>query len=89
MSVLQGGLPSFSFPRMTGQDDTGPTPSSLAEVRAAAKALALPFTEAEIAKIGSAVASMRVSAARVRLDIQPHDEPAFGFRHPPAPGHEL
>jgi hypothetical protein len=79
---------SFSVIDMTSKDDSSPTASSLAEVRAAAKALALPFTEAEIAKIGGAVASLRVSAERLRLDLQRSQEPAFGFRHPSAPGHK-
>jgi hypothetical protein len=85
------GLPDVSslcsFAKMASKHEDEASPSFLAEIRAAADALALPFTEAEIGKIAGAVTSLRVSAARVRLGLQLKDEPAFEFKHPPAPEH--
>ena len=66
---------------MTDPKGGRPTPS-LAEIQAAAKAMSLPLTDAEIGKVASAVASLRVSAARVRENLSRNDEPAFAFRHP-------
>jgi hypothetical protein len=61
-------------------------PRLQAEISEAAQAVGLSFTEAQIAKIAGAVIQLRESAARVRTDLSRNDEPAFGFRHPPAPG---
>jgi hypothetical protein len=65
---------------MTDPKGERPFPS-LAEIRAAAEAMSLPLTDAEIGKVASAVASLRESAARVRENLSRNDEPAFAFRH--------
>jgi hypothetical protein len=57
-------------------------PTSLPDIRAVAEAKALPLSDAEIAKVAAAVASLRQSAARVREGLSRNDEPAFAFRHP-------
>ena len=61
-----------------------PTDSTLDEIRAAAERASLPFTEAQIEKVHTAVVSMRESAARLRQGLARNDEPAFGFV-PPSP----
>lgn len=67
----------------TMTDRKGDDPAtSVTEIRAVAEAMSLPLSDAEIAKVAGAVASLRESAARVRENLSRNDEPAFAFRHP-------
>ena len=46
----------------------------------------IPFTSVQAQKIAIAATSMLESAARLRLEIERNDEPAFGFHTQKAPG---